>query len=69
MARLARLRRALRRLGRRTLLENALTTVAFLGGLALVATGVALVSLPAGLIVAGAELVAGSALYARGGAR
>lgn len=64
--RAVRLRRALRRLGRRPVLENGLTTLAFLAGLGLVALGVALVHLPAGLIVGGAQLAAGAALYARG---
>lgn len=49
------------------MLENGTTALAFLGGLGMVAYGVALVSLPAGLIVGGAELAAGAALYARSG--
>ena len=69
MARPNRIRRALRGLGRRPLLENVATTAAFLGGLAMIALGVALVSLPAGIVTGGVELVAGASLYARGAGR
>lgn len=60
-----RLRRFVQRIGRRTLLENSLTAAAFLGGLALVALGVAIIYFPAGLIVGGLQLVTGAALYSR----
>jgi len=66
MRALAVVRRALRRLGRRAVLESGITTLAFLVGLAMVAGGCALVYLPAGLIVGGLQLTAGSMLYARG---
>lgn len=59
------IRRGLGRLGRRPLLEGAAETLAFLGGLALVAVGVGMVFLPAGLVVAGVELAAAAALHAR----
>ncbi len=61
----ARIRRAL--VARRPAIESAGATLGFLAGLAMVATGVALVHLPSGLIVGGLELAAGSALYARSG--
>lgn len=66
MNRRARLRRFLSRIGRRPVLESAATTLAFLAGLALVAAGCALIFLPAGLIVGGAQLTVGAVLYARG---
>lgn len=43
-----------------------MTAAAFWAGLALVAVGVALVSLPAGLVVAGVELAAVAVAYERG---
>jgi uncharacterized membrane protein YgdD (TMEM256/DUF423 family) len=61
----ARIRRGIRE--RRTAIEGTVATAAFLAGLALVAFGVALIYLPAGLIVGGVELAAGAALFARGG--
>jgi hypothetical protein len=65
---LSSIRRTLARLGHRPVLENLLTVAAFLGGLVLVAVGVGMISLSAGLIVAGAELTVGAALYERGAA-
>lgn len=61
----ATLPRLARRISRR-MVESAATTVCFLGGLALIALGVALVALPAGLIVAGIELACAAVLYERG---
>lgn len=60
----ARISRALR--AHRKSIEGAAASLAFLAGLALVAGGVAMIYLPAGLIVGGVELAAGAALFARG---
>lgn len=46
--------------------EGFATAAAFFAGLTLIAYGTALISLPAGLIVGGVLLTAGSLLYARG---
>lgn len=48
-------------------MSDLLTVVAFVTGLALVAVGVAFVSLPVALIVGGLELVLVSVGYARSG--
>lgn len=45
--------------------ESVLVTAAYVGGLGLLALGVALIYLPAGLIVAGLTSAATSVLYAR----
>jgi hypothetical protein len=64
----ARLVGALRRHGEG--IRGALASLAFLAGLGLIAFGVGMISVPAGLIVAGVEISAAAALYARGeGAR
>lgn len=62
-------RRAVKRVGRprevRAMVEGPATSGAFLGGLAMAAFGVALVSLPAALIAGGLTLACLAALYAR----
>lgn len=50
----------------RRMVESVATTLCFVGGLGLVAFGVALIALPAGLIVAGVQLSAVAVLYERG---
>lgn len=46
--------------------QDIILVAAFVGGLAAIAVGAAIVYLPAGLIVAGATAVASAVLYARG---
>lgn len=64
--RLKSLAAALGRAGRLTLREDSLLTSAYVGGLAVAATGVALIFLPAGLIAGGLASAASAVLYARG---
>ena len=45
--------------------EAVLVTLAFLGGVALIAAGTALIYLPAGLIASGLFLIAGAVLWVR----
>lgn len=56
----------LRRIGAFAVRESTAVSVSFFAGLGLTAVGVGMIYLPAGLITAGLELTAGSALYARG---
>jgi uncharacterized membrane-anchored protein YitT (DUF2179 family) len=46
--------------------EASLLTLAYIGGLGLLAFGVAMIFVPAGLIVGGGASVASAVLYARG---
>ena len=56
--------RALRRLGRRSVVENIATTILFAAGLALIAYGAGRIYPPAGLIVGGVFMVTVAVLYA-----
>lgn len=58
---------ALERVGRFAVAESTVLGLAFFGGLVLVSVGVAMLSVPAGLITAGAQLVGTATLYARSG--
>lgn len=61
----AALGRVTRHISRRVV-ESVATTIVFAGGLALVALGVGMISLAAGLIVGGVQLAAVAVLYERG---
>lgn len=62
---IARARHALDRVDLRRALVGLATSLGFFGGLAMAVFGVALVSLPAGLIVGGLAAATVAALYAR----
>lgn len=52
---------------RRERMGDLATVVAFLAGLVMVAAGVALWSVPAGVVVGGVELIVAAVAYERGG--